>query len=231
MSTVAQVATNARDPDFGSGYQSRAEDFVREAVGLLYRSAVIARGVMSVTAQTAAGSTLVASASLTAVVAGRVSGVMHQDNGDELDEVSIEDWGVLIARHLAQGRPLVYAIATGGVTGEAPSLVVWPTANAVYNLLVSGDNAPKASELEVGDEVPLPTDYQRLAEYYARRELYSKFEGDFPMSDDWDKRWKEGQAEMRADLQRRSKKNRVVPGTWSRSRAVAPVLHHPSGLF
>lgn len=226
MSTVAQVATRARGEDFDAGLQSNFETFVTDAIADIFRTTNLARGGMLVTAATAVGSNAITGLSTT--VGASIQAIFVGDNGDELDELDwLEFERLLLTAPSQTGRPQAFGRMPTSPVVEAPTVLIWPKANAIYSLLVAGSNAPIATDLESADPVPIPTLYEKLLTYYARSEQFD-LDGDIEMATRFQEKWETGCARMRGDLQRRNH-NRRVPGTWAR-RSAAPVFHRP-GLF
>lgn len=228
MATVTQLATKALSNDFDAAtWLTKGEDAVRDAIGRIFRSTSLAAGDYRPAATSLAAGAL----SFLIDQAGlRVSSIFHVDTGLPLDEVTVDE----IAAHqqrpgAAPGRPLFYALTGAGLTAEGITVLIAPVPDAVYSLQVVGSFAPGSTDVEAGDEVPLPRDYEYLPVAWARSELFA-WEGDTEQSNVWEGRWQAGLRALRADLQRRSGRVRRVPGTWSGS-AGSPRLHHPQGLF
>jgi hypothetical protein len=214
MTLISDVATRALADDFDPGKQGDAERFVKEGVQMVFRTTTLARGGTMLACTAVLNTTTITG--FAAIVGARITGILHADNGDELDETDDMTLKAAQLQTPAQrGRPRVYAI-TGqdSPVVEQQQILIWPVPDKTYNLLARTDREPGSAALTGASTLPLPDAYERLPEYFARQELYAR-EGDLEMAAYWENRWTLGCRELRGDLQRLSGKNRRIAGTWS----------------
>lgn len=225
MSTITQVATRALGDDIDSTFLTDFQTYVTEAIQTIYRETKLKRGGLMISAPTVPGSYAVTMPAT--LVGARIANVFMGDTGHELDEVDAEDMKQLQLQNPASsGRPLCWAeVAPSAVTTEPPTIEVWPKAGAVYTLWFSGQEAVAATDLDVGDPVPLPTAWERVLVYWARHEHFM-MDSDWEGGSVWEGKFEKAFAQLRADLQGRPK-NRVVPGTWSNLTPGPPSFHYP----
>lgn len=228
MSTVLQVTNRALAQDFPATSLADAGRFVREAIREIYRETNIARADIDMTAAIATnGNVITFPAAGNAPFVNTILG----DDGAELTPVDYDELRSLqIANPNARGRPRLYAISSTGVlAGEALTITLYPTADRAYTFIVTGRIAPQSTDMDDGDTVPLPEDYERLPVYYARRELFA-LEDDVPMHEFWDKKYVSDMRKLKGYLATRSNRPRITPGTWGRAGDNGPTFHRP-GLF
>lgn len=228
MSTVVNLTTRSLDTDFPSTRTADAGRFVREAIREVYRETNIARGDIDVTANVATnGNVITFPAAGNAPFINSILG----DDGVELSQLGYDEIRSLqLANPAARGRPRVFAVSSTGVNaGEPLTLTLYPTADRAYNFTVTGRIAPQSTDMDDGDTVPLPEDFERLPVYYARRELFA-LEDDVTLHDFWDKKYQTDLRRLKGYLATRSNRPRIVSGTWGRAGDAGPTFHRP-GLF
>lgn len=231
MTTVSALATLALGDEFAASRQGEAERYVAHGISKIYRQTNLARGGSMTSTSTLAGALTLAGAGLTTLVGARVDGLVHQDNGDQLTELDSNiDIRSLQLAQPARGRPLYYrVIDTDAVGSEGPAIALWPIPDKVYTLLLENQREPGPLQLTGASVVPLPEPYEEAIEAYVKWHLFAN-DSDLEMATYWEGQWTTECKELRGDLQRKTTKNRRVPGTWSRMGESMPSFHYP-GLF
>lgn len=228
MTTFLELATRAIGTDFPAAALDDAKRWVRTGLGELYVSAGFARNDMALPVVTTPFDPTVEVA-----FDARISGVMNAATGLPLDEVEHERVVAYTSSppgNADYGTPIVYGI-TGSMAVEGVALALSPIPATAVTLLVFGQRAPDAGEMDDGDTVPLPEQYEDGPVEWARSKLFDYYEDDSTMGDMWRSRFEDTGKRMRSNLQRRSTRNRRVPGTWSGMTSVEPRFRHPRGLF
>lgn len=111
------------------------------------------------------------------------------------------------------GRPVLYALS-------GPSVALWPTPDAVYNLLLRYWRLPPVLVADA-DEPAIPLDYHQALIYYALGRCFAS-EDDTQMAQYWSGLWQQALHDAAVDLRFPSSDRRGrVPSMWD-DDAVAP---------
>jgi hypothetical protein len=226
VTLISDLTTRALDTDFDVSRSADAQRFIQRAIGLIYRQTALARGDYSAPILTAIGGASTSTAALDRAV--RVATIID-DLGNPLDPIDRFDAQQLQATATARGRPRAFAVAGLGDSSEPLSILWWPIPDKVYTFTIMGRFEPPIADLDPGDLVPLPFDYEDLPVWYARAELFDLQDDDAGAAR-WRGKWTAGLRELAGDLNLRVDRNRRVPGTWAGTSASAPQFHR-SGLF
>lgn len=227
--TFTAAGTRALSSDLDVGRLAEATRYVRQGVGMIFRETNLARGDMLEPVALNTGTNL---ASILGIEGGRVSCMLMGDDGTALDEVDRFQLEQLqLSAPTQRGRPQVYSLLSLSADDETTFIGVWPLADRDYILFAGGRRTPGTGEMQDADPVPLPEVYEDIPGDWARHRLFSiGADVDLELATFYKGLWDDGCKRIRGDLQRRSTRNRQVPGTWSNLSPAGPTFHRP-GLF
>lgn len=222
MTTIAQLRDRALDVDFDTTARSAdASRFIRQGIGHIFRRVQTLRGDFIVPLTTSAGIPQVVSTARVVRTA-----TILDPNGDELEELSVAEYEAQLTASPARGRPVGYAITGSGLLSDGATYLLWPTPDAAYTLTLVGRFEPATTDLEDADIVPLTEDYEDLPVAFARWQLFL-LEDDDAGAARWQGRWQGALRDMAVDINLRSDRPRVVPGTWSGASSARPAFRRP----
>jgi hypothetical protein len=214
--TFVELQDQALHDDFNPlKYRARVKQKINEALGQLARTVATLDTSRLDQLATVTGNPLVA---LPADVLA-IDAVLWGPTGVEIDPVDVDSLDGL--PDTGPGIPAYWA-------QDGTSIRLRPAPGSVGPVLVRSSFRPTVLAGD-GDKPAIPNDYRPMLSYYTRGFLFA-WEDDQEMSVFWHGQWAAKRREFVADIARRSKQPRVIPGTWS-NLASGPRFRHPQGLF
>lgn len=213
--TVGELKARALHDDFSS---TKYGPICIEAMNELYREIIrttsIAGAVLTSPVNTVLGDPLAAipADNVLVVDVRRLNGALDALERDELLSLPAQS-----------GQPQAYTI-------DGANFRFWPTPSSAEQLLVDFRQAPAQLDDDADKPSLLPNDYRYALAYHARAMCFD-YEGDMEQATKWQQRADARLVTLRGDLQRRTRHNRRVAGSWADLRASSPQFHHPQGLF
>lgn len=198
--TFLNLQDKALSDDFAAAkYRPLMKGWLNDALHRIYRSTRMASGDQKATITLTAGTdtyTLPATSI-------RVDSLRRPITGVTLSEAEVDTIDAMPAR---SGVPAVYALVGTG-------LILRPVPAAAGTLELRYRFNPVDMTADT-DEPALPSDYRHMLVSYARSKAF-RLEDDPDMANFWLGEWTRDLAELKSDLQRRSRRVRQVPSMWS----------------